>query len=248
MDVRAPSEEELSELLAKHAARAPEKASLVVLGDGGTPIKLPLVLGNPSGATLEAKPDAKKPSVWARFLAVALKLRPEPLDLPDAVALDGVLWPPRRTWFAWCERWPALAKTVADSIATKVGCSLQQAAYDDEPPEPLAPILAEHPRATWREVRTRDGLYALAIEPLDATAWPLFTDKLKKPDEHDTWSLARELCDAVIIGCVERKRSGEDVAFDKARLLSKSPGIAIVVIGEVAQLVGVSAEVHLGEW
>src|SRR5687768_6628928 len=115
----APSPDERALLKAEHAHRFPELATLSLTGDGGAPVSLPIVLGNPSGAC-QMPVGAPVSPAWSTLVRASLGIADEVGDVAAQLATDCVLWPDRATWARHTTRWPALPQSVADEIRNKV--------------------------------------------------------------------------------------------------------------------------------
>jgi hypothetical protein len=245
MIVTPPSDDELRALLVEHAHRHPTKASITVIGDGGQPVRLPMIVGNPAGAC--AMPDAKPSSAWNEMLGAALGLIVEPANLGARLAQDVVLWPDRATVGKWLERWPALPKKIADLLGQKLAVSdrcIEEPAFDEDPPAAIAKAIADNPRAVWRRLRpSPDTLLHVAVSPPAPAAYRIFKDALKKA-KAAPWPIVRDAAIGGIIASVDDSGVPVNVAADLARW----PGLAALVIAEMQGLAGSDAEVHLGEW
>jgi len=74
LDIKPPTPEEYASLASQHSHRFPEKYTVSLPGDHGTTVRIPVVIGNPSGPckmTLGQKPAP----AWSNFLAPALRVR-----------------------------------------------------------------------------------------------------------------------------------------------------------------------------
>lgn len=246
MIVTPPSDDVLREVLADHAHRHPIKASITVIGDGGQPVRLPMIVGNPSGAC--AMPDDVKASTaWAEMLGAALGLIREPANLGERLAQDVILWPQRADVGKWVTRWPALPQKIADllgqKLAVRASC-IEEPAFDEDPPPAIAQAIAANPRAVWRRLRPApDILLHVAIAPPTPAVYRIYKDALKKSKD-DPWSTVRDQAAAGAVAIVDEA----DVAQDAKSVLSRWPGLAALVVAEVQGLAGSDAQVHLGEW
>jgi len=239
MQVKAPSPEELAALLEQHPHRHPEKATITVIGDGGRAVRLPVLLGNPSGA---CRMPSDKPSspVWGSLLGAGLRVRSEPTDIGEQLAIDCVLCPERCIWTQWVGRWPGLPRKVADLLLQKIRSlpgTVEVPWEGDEIPEPIASALAAHPRAVWRRLRV-PGDPVIVIDPPPAPVWRIFQDAIERPHA-DLWTAVRELAEGRVI-------ASAPTAIGEA--IDRWPGIAVLLVGEINRLVGAAAEVELGEW
>jgi hypothetical protein len=247
MQITPPTEAEVASLVAAHAHRFPAKYTLTVPGDGGKTVRLPVLVGNPSGAA--PLPGEKPSPAWSIIVAAALRLRTEAPGLSQQVAEDCVLWPPPASWAQWLARWPGLPAKLADLISAKVAAepnAIEQPADGDEPPQPLQAILASHPAAAWRRARAQGEVFAIALEPPGGTAWKLWQEALHKP-KADAWKLVRELVEACVRGVVAVKGDNATTC-DLDETIRRWPGLAVMLVGELGELVGAAAEVEAGGW
>ena len=248
MEIVRPSADELAELLAHHAHRYPERSGVTMRGDGED-VRLPLLLGNPSGAC--SMPSGSKPSpAWASLLSGGGGVD---AALARQLADDCVLYPPRATWAQWVARWPGLPGSVASVvIADKLAMRPETIAapvYSDEAPAPIAAALAAHPRAAWRWLRPRPrgDSFAVAINPPESAAYRMYTDALRKPGS-DAWAMHRQLVDAVIVACVRVRPDDSASTEPVGATLDRFPGLVLGLVGVAKEMVGASVEITLGEW
>lgn len=243
MDTSPPDQEKLAALLVEHAHRYPEKATLTVTGDRGKPLRLPILLGNPSGAC--HMPAGVKPSpAWASFVRGVLT-RAEAPTIASQIAADCVLHPAPAEWRGWCARWPGLATSLADSVLLKkLGIrSLEELEDDEEPPATLLAVLEATPAAAWRRAQMGQAVYDLVIEPPPAPAWKFFQEAIERP-KSDAWAKIRELAEAQVKACVTEA----GVVVPVAEIYDRWPGLAVRTIGVLQNLVGRSAEIEIGDW
>jgi hypothetical protein len=245
MIVTPPSDDELRDLLAEHAHRHPDKAAVTVVGDGGLPVRLPFLLGTPTGAC-ELGEDVRPSSAFADLLASAIGLKAEPPDLGPRLARDVVLWPSPPTLAQWMARWPALPARISEALAQKLAIKdscLEEPSYDEEPPAAIAAAIAADSRTTWRRLRPPGAVFAAAIRPPAPQPYRIFQDALKKA-KADPWPVVRDGACAGLSVVVDE--GGKVV--DAATVMKRWPGLAALVIAEVRLLAGAGAEVQLGNW
>lgn len=244
MQYAPPSAEEAARLLAEHAYRHPEKATITVPGDRGASVRLPLIIGNPSGSC--RLPATLRPSpAWNDSIAVTLGVRkPEDTDA-DQLGADCVLWPPLATWNEWVDRWPGLPGRVADLARQKFGgvlSAVAEPAFDAVPPPAIGAALDAHPRAAWRIVAVPGCALHLVVDTPSPATYGAFMDSIRRAGS-DPWKLTGEL----VRGCVPLVLDGTaPVTIDD--MLDRWPGVGVVLIAVIAQLAGAGAEVRLGEW
>ena len=223
--ISRPQDDELAALLTEHAHRYPTKAALTVRGDDG-PVKLPMLLGNPSGAC--TMPEGVKGSpAWGDLVAFTLGMRSEPIDLAERLAYDCVLWPSRAVLAQWFERWPGLPRNVFDLVRQKVGLSDDCCREDPDSSEARLHVKANGVEEHTVELRT-PGL----------AAWRLYKEAMRKP-KADAWRLASDMVSATVKQCSPTPY---------ASLAERAPGVVIVLIAYLATLVGGTQEQELGNW
>lgn len=236
MHIEKPGEAEAAEIFAD-VARWPEKAAIVQTGDEG-PVRLPLVLGNPSGACALEEGRRVSP-VWSALVAATFKLRDEPDDLE--LVRDCLLYPKPATWSQWVERWPALPQAAASAIKSKIGlrlAALAEPGEDYQAPAELEAARASS-RGSLRIATVGKETAAIVVATPKPAAWRLFVGALRKRDA-DTWQTVRGFALAAI--------AGVDGAPSAEAMIARWPGLALVVALQASSLAGLSAEVELGEW
>lgn len=236
MDIATPSAAEVEAIFAD-TLRYPEKASATVIGDGGKPQRLPLILGNPSGACSSVE---RVSPAWSRMVAATYRMREE-ADEAELVR-DCLLYPPAPIWAQWVERWPALVDAVTPTLRAKVGwklTALDEAPFDYETPPELAVVLARNPRAVLRVCSVSKEPIAIVLAAPRSAVWRMFIDAIRKKDA-DHWTLARDYASAVVLG-VHGMPSAD-------ALIERWPGLALVIGLVASNLAGVTADVELGEW
>lgn len=237
-----PSPDELARIMDEHAHRFPETASIKVPGDGDVLVKLPLLLGIPTGA-LPVDKDGKTltgtpvSSAWSNAVAARLKFRADDDATGGRLVADCVLWPSPSMWREWCAEWAAIDGAASRLVALKIGSYLdviQEPADGEKPPAGIAPSA----RGVWRVLTPQGKRFDVAIEPPDSTAWRLFVKAALAPGE-DVARRAREIVEASVTG------------FAPGTLLDaldRYPGLVMALLAQSAYLAGVGAEVTLGEW
>jgi hypothetical protein len=235
--ITLPSPEERKAILAAHAHRYPERFDFTVVGDGGKSLKLPILLGNPSGSC--KMPSGQEPTdAWATTVAATFKAAKS-----DDVGLvaDCVLWPDASTWEKWINRWPGLPVPVGRALRRKAGASLAQIETPDsneKPPEEIAQLQRRAPSTAWRRfVPDLQTAIDLAISCPDLATWQGFQDALKEPGAD----------------YVERTRHMAQVAVEYssmpvADLFARWPGLPVTIVGVVGDLAGIAAEFERGEF
>ncbi len=237
MEIRYPSDEEVAETLSDKAYRFPEKAGVTLPGDGGVPVRVPLILGNPSGAC-KLPPGMPPMPAWRMSVAATLKLRADGDGVADQLAADCVLWPDQRSWNALVNRWPALPGLVLATIRKKYGgdVALLKAVPQDEKPEgEIAVALAAHPHAVRRRFSPLGTAFEIVVDPPQSGAWRGFVDAVTAKDA-DAWVRASEMASACVVA------SG----MPFATAIDRWPGLALLVVNLIGELIGASAEVELG--
>lgn len=217
------------------AHRFPELRYFPKPGDDGKPIKLPVVLGNPSGACKMPKGLCAS-KAWNE--KVAETFGGEKVGWANLVA-DCVLWPAPHIWAAWLERWPALADSVRPALIAKYGGDTDQITEpreDDEAPAAIAEKRAEHPGATWQRFQPKGATVDLLVRAPTSSHWSLFTDAMKRPDA-DHWALVLDLA----TGCTVASTMPAAEAF------VRWPGLALLVNREASYLAGLATEYEEGE-
>lgn len=223
--------------------RWPNKFFIVETGDDGAPVKVPVVLGNPTGTCVLEDQRLASPA-WANIVAATYGQRAEPDD--GELVRDCLLWPPPGAWAQLVDRWPALPQSVTKLIRSKLGWKLDdfvEAPHDYEAPPELVAARARHPRAVLRvaligvgERRERVGV---VVNAPSSASWRIFLAAVRKKDA-DHWAIVREYAEAVIVAV--------DGAPSPGALLSRWPGLALTVGWTASGLAGVGADVEMGEW
>lgn len=255
MEIKPPTAAELDVILARHAHRFPEKFSLSFPGDRGSTVKIPVLVGNPSGAC--KLPLGEKPSpAWSHLIAVAFRVREESTELVRQAALDCLLWPDPRAWTQVVDRWPAAPDTLWDTARAKCGAALSLMSFPElgeETPAPIAAALERHPQAVWRKLRAGDRKLHIIVEPPQSIAWSFFSDAMKK-DDADRWSLVCELAQTAVpfVARATDATMTEPAKYDELNftgdVLSRYPGFAMHVALTLGQLAGIAARVDRDGW
>lgn len=245
MDIQKPTDGELAALLSEHAHRYPEKARFTVV-DGENDVALPVLLGNPSGASKLPMGKTASPA-WDTTAAATFKMRPDTEAVTEQLVADCVLWPDAATWASWTRRWPALPEIVQVAVRRKTGSSLamiEDFPDDAEKPEPIRHALERfHGSVVKRFKPTDKDVIDAVIMPPDAGLWRIFGDAMKKRGA-GAGKLARDLAAACLT--VAMRSDGSAVTADD--LFDRWPGQALLVGLVVSHLAGITARFELGEW
>lgn len=206
--------------------RFPEVATLHLAGDDGAPVDVVTVLANPSGAVAEG-PTPSGP--WSTLLRAALGFGDDnDENLAQSLAQECVLWqagPAGETsWRSLVSTWPGLPRTIANELRAKIGLRVSPVAGPD---------------GVVFSIRGRE-IVAKVKRP-DPNAWRLTISGLRRQDA-DHWRIVRELSGA----CVSSV-SVDGVEDHWGSIAGRYPGLAVILFGHLAKLVGASAEVELGE-
>lgn len=242
--ITPPSAAELAALLSAQAHRYPSQASISVVGDRGVKLRLPLVLGNPSGACLMPEGEKTSPT-WSKVARAAFRGRAVDQQLAADFVRDCLLWPDKKTWAMWVKRWPGLVVNVNEALTKKMGqATIDVVSLDDSeepPPEPIAAALDKYPQAAWCRLVVSGATLQLALDPPDAGAWQAFDDATERPNA-DAWEQQRTFAAGRIRALVFEEPMAVDEAF------RRWPSAALAVILQIAHLVGNASEITLGEF
>lgn len=243
--VTPPAPEQYAALVTAQAHRFPVKRTVTVKGDGGATVKLPLVIGNPSGAC-DMPPGEKAAPAWATSVSVTLGKRKGTTDTGRELTLDCVLWPAAAQLDEWIERWPGLPGRILDSVREKI-CSqlvqLRDPEFDEVPPAALASTLAHYPRAAWYRFAAPGEPLAVVIEAPESAKYEFFVAETNKPDARH-WELTKQMAAAQVKAVA--KSDGAPLATEE--MIKRWPGTAVLAMQAVAVLAGSAAEVELGGW
>src|SRR5579864_658931 len=161
--ISPPPPDLVERLLDEHAARFPIKIKIgPLVGDGGVPTYLPVILSNP-------KPPQ---TAFSRGIAVALHFQKNEDPTGEELVKECLIWPPRALWKDWRARWAALDSLAGRALALKLGSNLEVFVDPEEgaaPPDGLTPS----PRGSWRILQPQgapDPIH-LIVEPPDDEAW-----------------------------------------------------------------------------
>lgn len=237
MKIPELTQEEGDAIKATQAHRFPELRFFPKPGDDGKPIKLPVILGNPSGAC--KMPEGSRVSkAWQRTVAATFGKKSDAFDYGPLIN-DCVLWPNPVTWASWCARWPALSDSVRPALVRKYG-GAQSLISEPGPEEVGAPeiaaAVASCSGSSWVRFSPKGGESDLVIKAPSSSMWALFTDAMKARDA-DAWKLALELAETSIAASTR----------PAAELLARWPGLALLINLEVSYLAGLSTEYEEGE-
>lgn len=217
------------------AYRFPELRYFPKPGDDGKPVKLPVVLGIPSGAS-KMPADKKASKAWGAKVAQTFGTG-EAEWLP--LIADCVLWPSPPVWAEWLQRWPALADSVRPALIAKYGGAadlLSEPSGDVEPPAVIGDARAANPGSSWQRFQPKGSTVDLVVKPPSSAQWAMFTEAMKRPGA-DHWKLALELAEAVTVAST----------MGVADAFARWPGLALLVDREAAYLAGIASEYEEGE-
>jgi hypothetical protein len=236
--IAPPPPDVLARALEENAQRFPEKFEISVPGDRGKEIKLPVVLGIPSGALpLDDKGNiasGRKPAPgWGLMIASALGFREETPDELDDFVRDCVLWPPRATWNTWRDEWPGMGPRVLRDLKKKIARGSEFIDTPDDDQEPPAEIKLSR-RGLWRILKPAPGIVrSVAVEPVDAETWRMYMRAMRLGE--DAPKHTRAIVDMATGGTV-------------SDVLDRYPGFVLMLASLVAYLAGCGAEVERGNW
>ena len=244
MQFAPPSPEELVQLRAAHVHRHPQPAKFPVLAEHGERVKLPFLLGNPSGACTMPHGARVKP-VWAEIVRGMATSNLDSRAVLDPLAKDCILWPDPGTFAAWCERWPGLAGDVALGALRMVGGLVSQIvepAAIEEPHSEVEAALEAHPRAVWRRLMPPSAIFDVIIDAPASAAYDAFSDAIRRPDE-DAVQLTRDFASGQLVACFAGVK-----AVTAGDVFDRYPGLTIFVAAQARRLAQTQGEVELGEW
>jgi hypothetical protein len=219
------------------AHRFPELRYFPKPGDDGKEIKLPVILGNPSGACRMPKGE-RVSRAWAASVTATFKQQSEPFDYGPLVT-DCVLWPDPRTWASWTQRWPALADSVRPALVRKYGGAqalISEPGPEEEQPAELTEALATHPGASWLRFSPKGTAVDLVVTAPTSFAWASFTEAMKRPNA-DTWALTLDMATACTPAATK----------PIADLFARWPGLPLLVMHHASYLAGLATAYEEGE-
>lgn len=234
--IAPPPPELLAEILGTHAHRYPEKASIDVIGDGGVPLRLPLILGNPTGCAPSPIGTPSFPA-WENLVALTLGSVKRP-GVTAEVVRDCLIYPSRGQLAEWEERWPALVDNLGDIVLEKFGASakaIQLPIPGEEPPASTRPTLDATPAACWRWIAIGGARVAVVIVPPSKPHWDAFVSAVGR-EGTDLIALITEL----VATCCK----GDGIGV----LLQRWPGLMLPLENAVVKMAGAAAQARLGEW
>lgn len=231
MDIPELTLEVREALKRDQAHRFPDLKFFPKPGDDGKDVKLPVVLGNPSGACKMPK-GARASKAWANKVA-------QTFGAGDAewapLVADCILWPPPHVWASWLQRWPAIDDSVRPALVKKYGGDTDLISY----PEGDAPEVIESarvPGSLWIRFEPKGSTVDLLIKAPTSTQWAMFTAAMKAADA-DHWMLALDLATACILAST----------MPAADAFARWPGLALLVDREAAHLAGNASRYEEGE-
>lgn len=218
--IAPPSPEVLAELKASNSARFPEIASVDVIGDEGETLRLPLLIGNPSGAV--QPPGERVLPVWADLVALTMGASRPSEGIADALTRDCLIFPTPAILGAWEDRWPAVLDSIGVPVAEKIGMSAAQVKR------------APKPATAGPYLLGRDKIPANITTPTRAHYVALKAAVRREGADH------RALLAELLAACVK----GQGVE----ELLVRQPGLALPLYQTVMRLAGEVAAARVGEW
>lgn len=244
--IPALAPEELAQLRAVHAHRFPRTAKIPVRGDHGEPLKLQVVLGNPTGAR---PTDGKRPSpVWAKIVRGLIFGGYDRAAACSPLVSDCLLWPDARTFAAWAARWPGLPGDVGVAILRMIGAFVEDALVEptiEQPPEAIDAALAAHPRAVWRRLMPPGSTFDVVIDAPDSVAYDAFADAIGR-DGEDPVALVRDFALGHVRACLAIEEEGAK-STSVAEVIARYPGLSILVAAQARKLANAAGEIELGE-
>lgn len=255
MEIKPPTADELSVLLSQHSHRFPEKRTLSLPGDRGSTVRIPVLIGNPSGAC--KVPIGERPSAaWSNVIAETFSVLDKGVDVVRQAAADCVLWPNEAVWAQIVERWPAAPDTLWKAARAKCGASLAQLdipAADETPPELVAAMLDKYPRAVWRRLDGDGTPLVIVVDAPKSIAWSFFSTAMRKSDA-DRWELISQMNQGAVPGAwkVIEATMAEPERLEPFDFigegLTRWPGFALHVAITLGQLAGIAARVDRDGW
>lgn len=221
----------------EQAHRFPELFHFPKPGPDGKPIKLPVVLGIPSGAA--RLPEGERASkAWGQKVAQTFGAIKDG-DYLLSLIPDCVLWPSQAVWATWMERWPALPESVRPALVRKYGGAADQVTEPDSSETVASEIAAAResaPGSSWIRFTAKDAHVDIAVRAPSSMQWAAFSEAMKRPGaEH--WTLALDLATACTVAATK----------PVAEVFARWPGLALQVDREASYLAGLATEYEEGE-
>lgn len=244
MLVTEPTPEEVASIQSTHPFRFPTLIHITVPGDRGAAVRLPFVMGNPTGAC--AMPLGKEPTtVWNSFVTAALSQEALP-EGEEAASLDCILWPAPDVVSQWFERWPALPAQTWKAAKKKCG-ALLEAGADPDPadaklPSAVKAALDKNPRAALRRYNPRKESFLFLVDPPASSAWRIFMGSIREGKEvAKTAGEMAQVCTRFVFD----EQRGMEVPF--AEVTKQWPGLAVQACLTVSVMAGAATQIELGE-
>lgn len=219
----------------EHAHRFPELRYFPKPDDEGGTIKLPVVIGNPTGSCKMPK-GAPVSRAWAQ--SVTRTFGGDRGDNAEFVR-DCVLWPPPPVWAQWCHRWPALPESVRPAIVAKYGGDtddVSEPGPDVEAPKDIAEARAANPGSLWVRFERKSACVDFVVKAPSAFQWAAFSNAMKEPNA-DAWALALDLALACTVAAT----------MSVAEVFNRWPGLALQIDREASYLAGIRSDFEEGE-
>jgi len=255
VEIKPPTADDLAVLLAKNAHRFPDKRTISLPGDRGSTVRIPVLIGNPSGAC--KMPIGERPSAaWSNVIAETFSVLDKGVDVVRQAAADCVLWPDPLTWAQVAERWPAAPDTLWKAAREKCGASLAQLdipAADEQPHELVKAVLDKYPRAVWRRLDGDGTPLVIVVDAPKSIAWSFFSSAMRKSDS-DRWELITQMTQGAVPGAwrvtpATMSTPEQLEPFDFiGEGLARWPGFALHVALTLGQLAGIAARVDRDGW
>jgi hypothetical protein len=255
LQVNPPTADELSVLLASQAHRFPEKHTISLPGDRGSTVRIPVLIGNPSGAC-KLPPGELANVAWSHFIAATFKTRDDSVELTRQAAADCLLWPPPAVWAQIVERWPAAPDALWLAAREKCGAALYLMSFPEEGEKPapeVGAVLDRYERAVWRRLQPPGQNLVVVIDPPKSVAWTFFSEAMKK-SETDRWKLVCEMAQMAVpaafrvtLASLAAPEAYEPVSFVDD-VMPQWPGFAVHVVAVQSQLAGMRAKVDRDGW
>lgn len=245
MDIlKAPTPEEFAALELAQAHRFPERGHITVVGDGGAPVRLPIVLANPSGSCKMPSGQTGSP-MWS--LAAGAMMQFAGVPSADRLSNDCVLWPDAATFQSWVARWPALHERVWSMVRKKVAAdtsSFEETAEGEAFPDIIAAAVSQFPHAVVRRFTPQGRSILAVIDSPSMLAWRFFLDAGRKRGA-EYWKLISEMSGSCVRVLADEE-TGHSLSFDD--VAARWPGIPVIAAMTVSVLAGMAGESELGEF